>query len=326
MKFGLLLSCPTSVDTKDRFELLQAMAIQVDHAGFDLLAAGQHFGDSDQQLLQPIPLLAAIAPSVSLKLMTGVLIAPLLHPVAAAEDITSLQLICSGRAIVGVGAGHRPGDFEALGVSLEERGRRLEDCVLRIRNLLSGKDDVKIALSSPPPIWVAASSDAGVRRAARIGDAWYVGPGTPVGTVVRQLGLYGEELSVLNRAEPAAQAIRRDVFVTGESLSNESLADAISQRYRSQQRWGYTGDLPPDVRSQREKIVGRETLVNSVVGEEVIAGSIEECIEQFLHLEASVGRPVLAVLKVGWRLKTPSQVLDSIGVLTEICSHLRGEG
>src|SRR5262249_60830249 len=41
-----------------------------------------------------------------------------------------------------------------------------------------------------PPIWLAANGDAGVKRAARLGDAWLMNPHATLATLTRQLELF----------------------------------------------------------------------------------------------------------------------------------------
>ena len=58
---------------------------------------------------------------------------PLYHPVRLAEDVAMLSWLTRGRALLGVGVGHLPADFELYSV---ERGTRFG----RIRDLLDVVD------------------------------------------------------------------------------------------------------------------------------------------------------------------------------------------
>src|SRR5206468_3026919 len=81
--------------------------------------------------------------------------------------------------------GEVPKDFEAVGVSVRERGARTDEAMRALRELFSCRpasfsgrffsfDEVSIqpAAAQPggPPLWVGGRSDAAIRRAAQLGD------------------------------------------------------------------------------------------------------------------------------------------------------------
>ena len=115
------------------------------------------------------------------------------HPLVTAKAFATLDVLSGGRVILGVGAGHAAGEFEALGIPFAERGARTDaaldviDAALRTEfpEVSSGahalRGEVGLAprpLQQPrPPIWVGGSSPAAVRRAARQ-DGW-LPQGTP---------------------------------------------------------------------------------------------------------------------------------------------------
>src|SRR5262245_11331525 len=73
--------------------------------GFDSIWLGEHH---NHPLLYPTPLigLAAIASRTRrLRLGTGVLLLPLYHPLAVAEEGAMVDMISGGRLILGMGAG-----------------------------------------------------------------------------------------------------------------------------------------------------------------------------------------------------------------------------
>ena len=66
--------------------------------------------------------LAAITEQV--RLMSHVYVLPYRHPLMAAKCFLTLDELCGGRAILGVGAGHVDAEFELLGVDFDDRGLR----------------------------------------------------------------------------------------------------------------------------------------------------------------------------------------------------------
>jgi alkanesulfonate monooxygenase SsuD/methylene tetrahydromethanopterin reductase-like flavin-dependent oxidoreductase (luciferase family) len=64
------------------------------------------------------------------------------------------------------------------------------------------------------PLWIGASAEPAIRRAARLGDAWIVGPLTPLETVKVQTGIYKAALEEYNREGTVDEfPMRRDVFI-----------------------------------------------------------------------------------------------------------------
>ena len=136
---------------------------------------------------EPVVLLSAAAAVTSrIGLGTGVMLAALRGAAPLAKQAATLQWISNGRFRLGVGAGGEYAkEFEASGVPLADRGRRLDDTLEAVRALWTGAsvslhnsvidvDDATLDLVPSPaiPIWVGGRSRLAQRRAARFGDAW----------------------------------------------------------------------------------------------------------------------------------------------------------
>jgi probable F420-dependent oxidoreductase len=113
------------------------------------------------------------------RLLSHVYVVAYRHPLQTAKAFATLDALSGGRAILGVGAGHVEGEFDALGVPFAERGRITDQAVVAIRAALSdewGGGEVgqrpRPVQPGGPPIWVGGSSGAALRRAARLGDGW----------------------------------------------------------------------------------------------------------------------------------------------------------
>ncbi len=139
-------------------------------AGFDgLLAAG-----------------TILAVSERLDTNTGVYLLPLRHPVLVARQIADIDLLAPGRFTFGVGlGGEDPHEVEICGVNPRTRGRRMDECMQIVQELLTGKpldwdseffqlDGAQIgpAPAAPIPMIVGGRSDAAITRAGRLGDGW----------------------------------------------------------------------------------------------------------------------------------------------------------
>ncbi len=119
------------------------------------------------------------------------------HPLRAAKELSTIDLLSGGRVIVGVGAGHVTEEYELLAGDFAGRGRQTDEAVGALarcfteefpelpgphwpaRDLGLGPRPVQ---TPRPPIWIGGSSPAAVRRTAAFGDGWL-----PQGTRRRDL-------------------------------------------------------------------------------------------------------------------------------------------
>src|SRR5712691_5253512 len=119
------------------FEETIRQCVDAEAAGFESIWLGEHHNNP---VLSPAPLLrlAAIAARTrSVRLGTGVLLLPLYHPLAMAEEAATVDVISGGRLILGLGVGYAPEEFAAFGVPLKERGSRMDEAVALIHRLWS---------------------------------------------------------------------------------------------------------------------------------------------------------------------------------------------
>jgi alkanesulfonate monooxygenase SsuD/methylene tetrahydromethanopterin reductase-like flavin-dependent oxidoreductase (luciferase family) len=322
VRLGLLLDASGVPGWAARFEALRHMATIADHQGFDTVVAPQHAGDLEHPLLHPLALLSRLSAEVSLRLATGVIIAPLMQPILLAEEVATLDIISSGRAVLGIGAGHRPAELATFGVRREERGARLEACVTAVRDAWTRGAGVTPVQDPHPPIWVAGTSDPGVERAARVGDAWYVNPGASVAEVGRQLALYAAARRVAGRDLPTRIPIRRDIYlVTG---GRDDLISALRRRDEGQAASGFAKELPVgDRRRRHARSAGRADLAE-VIGSEVVAGDAGECVDQLREFERRLDHDLLVVLRVGWRDLPTGPLLDNVAAIADLAPALAG--
>lgn len=131
------------------------------------------------QWVDPVSTLGWLAAQTStIRLLTHVYVLPYRHPAMAAKQFATLDWLSGGRLICGLGAGHVPGEFERLGVDFEGRGTALADGVAQLDRLLSnewidGFGARPRPVQTPrPPLWVAGSTNAAIRRAAQLADGW----------------------------------------------------------------------------------------------------------------------------------------------------------
>lgn len=111
-------------------------------------------------------------------LLTHVYVLPYRHPRVAAKQFATLDHLSSGRALIGIGAGHVESEFDLLGVNFHQRGKALDTGIPELAAAMEHEfvdgfgARPRPAQSPRPPIWIAGSSPAAIKRAARLGDGW----------------------------------------------------------------------------------------------------------------------------------------------------------
>ena len=119
-------------------------------------------------------------------LLSHAYVLPYRHPLVAAKEFATLDHLSGGRAIVGIGAGHVEAEFDALGVDHARRGKLVEEKLPVLiealeHEFVNGLGAQPRPVQTPrPPVWIAGSSPAAIRRAATYGDGWLPqGPSNP---------------------------------------------------------------------------------------------------------------------------------------------------
>lgn len=265
MKFGLVVAGQYLRDGSPAVRA-QEMIEQVRLArrlGFDSVWMVHHYL-IEFQAFQPVPMLARLAAEAGdMEIGTAIYVLPLQHPVEVAENFATLDALTGGRLVFGVAQGYRPDEFEAMGVPRHERGARFEEG-LRLIERLWTEDSVDFAgrfyrvakatlamrpVRTPrPPIWIGATADAGIERAAGLGDAWMIGPGIELPALARQLGFYRDALRRRGRPVEREYPIFREVLVCPtEAEAREAARRWLRTKYEAYFQWGYVQTTFEDV-------------------------------------------------------------------------------
>ena len=198
MRIGAVLS--QSEIGADAAEL-RDYAQGVQDLGYDFLVAADHVVGADAaahpqlervypldgRLHEPLTLftyLAGVAPRLGF--LSSVVILPQRQTVLVAKQAAEVDLLSGGTFRLGVGIGWNPVEFDALGVPFADRARRFREQITVLRRLwteravtLEGRYHTLQAvginpfpIQRPVPIWIGASAEPAVRRAARIADGF----------------------------------------------------------------------------------------------------------------------------------------------------------
>jgi probable F420-dependent oxidoreductase len=119
------------------------LARRAEEIGFDTLLSADHPGACTAP---HVALAAAAAVTSTIKLGAYVVNAGVREPMLLATDIATLDVISGGRAIFGIGAGHTPAEWAAVGLTRPDVRGRVERCIAvaeATRRLLAG-DEVTV--------------------------------------------------------------------------------------------------------------------------------------------------------------------------------------
>jgi alkanesulfonate monooxygenase SsuD/methylene tetrahydromethanopterin reductase-like flavin-dependent oxidoreductase (luciferase family) len=167
----------------------------------------------------------SVAATATRRAMLGTCVVqlPLRRAQAVAKQAASLQFVSDGRMILGVGVGSHAGEYEQAGVSYGDRGRQLDAGIAELRRSWASGEGVTVGdiaaggaeryrqlpAPSPVPVWVGGSSEAALRRAARLADGWmplFLSP-TEYGAALERL------TKEIDRAGRPADAVTRAIVL-----------------------------------------------------------------------------------------------------------------
>jgi alkanesulfonate monooxygenase SsuD/methylene tetrahydromethanopterin reductase-like flavin-dependent oxidoreductase (luciferase family) len=316
---------PGGDDMRARLEDDLELVRRAEQLGFNALVKGSHYSAHPLQSLQQIPFLAQaaiIAPK--LRLVCGLVLLPLHKPLDVAEQLATLDIMCSGRLVFGCGIGYRDVEFKAFGLTRREAAARFEECLVAIKRLWTeefvdmtgshfvldhANSTVKPLQKPMPPIWIGANADVAIRRAARLGDCWYINPHSTLTTLARQMDLYRRALDQCGKPFPAELPMRREVFVARTRAEAIRLArPSLEVKYKTYREWGQDKVMPAgdDFDHGFEELLADRFLI----------GSPAEVAERLIDLKGRFGVNHL-VASVHWPGMPNSLALEQMQILAE---------
>jgi probable F420-dependent oxidoreductase len=202
-------------------EHLKQFAQGVEHLGFDHLSFDDHvstapveaFGNNPggfvtvQAHHEVFTSLAWLAgATTTLRFRTGVLILPQRQTVLVARQAAEVDRLSGGRLTLGMGLGWNALEYDALGESFAQRSHRFRPQIELLRRLwteeyvtvtdewhnLDRAGVLPKPIQRPIPVWIGASAEPAIRRAARLADGFMslgkIGEGAD-----RQVAIYYDE-------------------------------------------------------------------------------------------------------------------------------------
>jgi alkanesulfonate monooxygenase SsuD/methylene tetrahydromethanopterin reductase-like flavin-dependent oxidoreductase (luciferase family) len=178
----------------------------------------------------PAPLTAAgavLAATSRLRVGTGIHLLPLQESEPVERELRSLQRLSGGRLEHGVGLGYRAVEYDAYGVALNRRGRRMDAALDRLT------DPGTWGEVPPAPIWIGGFSEAALRRAGSRGLGVLLPSTLRPQQLERAIALMRAAALEAGR-EPGAVGVLKSAFVANSDSERARCVDrhvAVSREY-----------------------------------------------------------------------------------------------
>ena len=317
MKFGLILAGQYLRDAPAAArvgEMLEQVRLARD-LGYDSVWMVHHYL-IDFLSFQPVPMLGRIAAEAGeMAIGTAIYVLPLQHPVEVAENFATLDALSGGRLILGLAQGYREEEFRAMGIPRKEKAGRFEEGVALLTRLWT-EDAVDFrgryyqveratlaiqpAQKPRPPIWIGATVEAGIARAAGLGDAWMIGPGIELPKIRAQLDVYRAALRDLDKSADREYPIFREVLVgSADGEARRQARQYLHAKYEAYFQWGYV-----------------RTTFEDVVRDAFIVGDPPGCIRAIQRYRDELGVTYL-LARVQWPGTPQAVALRSLRLLGE---------
>jgi probable F420-dependent oxidoreductase len=229
---------------------------------------GERFWAPDTPFIDPfvaIPAMAAITKRI--RFYTNVVKLPIRHPLLVAKQVASIAALSNNRFAIGVGLSWIPEEFLWTHTDKKTRGARTTEAIEIIKKVCAGGtpayveyhgthydfDELMISPvpTEPVPVYVGGHAEAGLKRAASIGDGWI-----SVNTTTEQIS---EAITKLDRYR--AEAGRKDEpFVISVLAIDAFDADGyrrledLGVTHAQVVPWYFYGGDPEDLEVRRESL------------------------------------------------------------------------
>ena len=334
--FGLLSAQarPGETDWTRAYDETIALAVEAERLGFESVWTTEHHFVDDGYMPSLLVVSAAIAQATSrIGIGTGVILAPLHHPLRLAEDAATVSLLSHGRLQLGLGLGWNETEFGGLGADARRRGAAMDEILEILPKAWAGEPfthegrvyafpvlGVRPTPATKIPVLVGGSAEAAMRRAARLADGIFAN--AIVDKFIEQVGWVLDECDRIGRDPATFRFIHYSILLPAASRD-----DAMA-RYRDAlwaMQWKYS-DMeasttralpavapPPLTRSDEDLTRGRATY----------AGTADEVVESLLEIRRRAGVPVELVARSHFPLLEHGAQLELMARLAEdVAPHL----
>jgi probable F420-dependent oxidoreductase len=303
--FGLLSAQlrPGETDWTRTYDDTVRLAVAAERLGFTSVWTTEHHFVDDGYMPSLLVVSAALAQATSrIEIGTGVILAPMHHPLRLAEDAATVQLLSHGRLVLGLGLGWSEIEYRGLGADRRRRGTAMEEILQILPQAWSGEpfthhgsvyDLPTLGVRPTPPvripILIGGGAEPAIRRAARLADGIFSNASAE--EFRNQVGWVLDECERIGRDPAAIRFIHYSILLPGPSR------EAALARYRDAVwalNWKYS-DMeasatrplppasPPPFDRPDEALLKRRT---------AHAGTPDELVEALLEIRNQVPVPV----------------------------------
>ena len=293
--------------------------------GYHSLWTGAGYLNNDFHSMMLLARVAAEAPGLELGMVA---LLPLYHPVEAAEQVATLDVITGGKFILAPALGWRDFQFNAFGIPKTDRLGRFREVLEVMKKFWTQErvthhgryfqiNDVPGAsgmVQKPhPKMYLAANLERGVLRAARQADGWLISSRSTLPTIREQTGLYRD--AVKKAGKPGFISAWREMFVAGSRQEAiDIMRPHVEWMYRDRAALGHSQELP-----EADRI---DVPFDRILEGRFILGSPEECIAEIeKYRELGVDELVLRCQWPGMPNKDSLRALELFG--EKVLPHFR---
>jgi alkanesulfonate monooxygenase SsuD/methylene tetrahydromethanopterin reductase-like flavin-dependent oxidoreductase (luciferase family) len=245
MRFGLFCSAQANTsdlapETGQGFRDYLDFNVEAEAIGFHSSFLVEHHFTGWNQVSATLMLLTCLAMRTTrLRLGSAVIVLPWHNPVLLAEEAATLDLVSGGRLDFGIGKGYRHSEFRGFQIPREEADARFEESIevitqswlTRSRFSHRGRfwhfEDIVVepppAQEPHPPFWVAAGSDASIRRAAARGFNLMLDQYASAHQIGERIALFRAERAAHERPfDPMHVAVARQLYVAKDRAETDA--------------------------------------------------------------------------------------------------------